>query len=125
MASSNRLGGVLTLTIDGTTYQVRGNWTVSPNLVKRENIAGQDGPHGYTEMPVVPSAKGDFTTTPGLSLTALQNITNSTLQITLANGSTYVLANAWANPAIEINTAEGRFAIEFGCLSCTEIVSSS
>ena len=123
--ASSRIGGVLTLTIDGTTYQVRGNWTVRPNLVKRENIAGQDGPHGYTEMPVVPGAKGDFTTTPGLSLTALQNITNSTLQLTLANGSTYVLANAWANPDIEVNTAEGRFPIEFGCKSCTEIVSAS
>ena len=123
--ASSRIGGVLTLTIDGKTYQVRGNFTVRPNLVKRENIAGQDGPHGYTEMPVVPGAKGDLTTTPGLSLTALQNITASTLQITLANGSTYVLANAWANPDIEVNTAEGRFPIEFGCLTCTEIVSAS
>ena len=125
MAGSNRIGGVLTLTIDGTARQVRGNWTVTPNYVKREGIAGQDGVHGYTEMPVVPSAKGDFTTTPGLSISALQNITNSTLQITLANGSTYVLANAWANPAVEINTSEGRYAIEFGCISCTEIVSSA
>ena len=125
MAGSNRIGGVLTFQVSGATYQVRGNWTVSPNMVKREGVAGQDGVHGYTEMPVVPGAKGDFTTTPGLSITALQNITNSTVQITLANGSTYVLTSAWANPAVEINTAEGRYAIEFGCMSCTETTSSS
>lgn len=123
--ASSRIGGVLTLTISGTTYQVRGNWTVRPNLVKRENIAGQDGVHGYTEMPVVPGAKGDFTTTPGLSITALQNITNATMQLTLANGSTYVLKSAWANPDVEVNTTEGRFPIEFGCLSCTETTSAS
>ena len=123
--ASNRIGGVLTLTIDGTTKQVRGNWTVSPNRVKREGVAGQDGVHGYTEMPVVPGAKGDFTTTPGVSVSDLQNITNSTLQITLANGSTFVLANAWANPAVEINTTEGRYPIDFGCITCTEIASAS
>ncbi len=104
---------------------MRGNWTVRPNLVKRENVAGQDGVHGYTEMPVVPGAKGDFTTTPGLSITALQNITNATMQLTLANGSTYVLKSAWANPDVEVNTTEGRFPIEFGCLSCTETTSAS
>jgi hypothetical protein len=123
--ANNRIGGVLTLTIDGNTYQVRGNWTVSPNRVKRDGVAGQDGVHGYTEMPVVPGAKGDFTATPGVSVTNLQNITDSTLQLTLANGSTYVLADAWANPAVEINTSEGRYPIDFGCLTCTEIVSAS
>ena len=109
MAGSNRIGGVLTLTIDGNSYQVRGNWTVSPNMVKREGVAGQDGPHGYIELPVVPGAKGDFTSTPGVPVSALQNITDSTLQLKLANGSIYVLTNAWANPAVEINTSEGRF----------------
>ncbi len=123
--ASNRIGGVLTLVIDGKTRQVRGNWTVQPNRVKREGVAGQDKVHGFTEMPVVPGAKGDFTTTPGVSVSDLQNITNSNVQITLANGSTYVLQNAWANPAVEINTSEGRYPIDLGCLDCIEIVSSS
>lgn len=123
--ASNRIGGVLTFTVDGNSKQVRGNWTVSPNRVKREGMAGQDGVHGYVEMPVVPGAKGDFTTTPGVSVSDLQNITDSTVQITMANGTTYVLADAWANPAVEINTSEGRYGIEFGCINCTEIASTS
>ena len=123
--ANSRLGGVLTFLVDGNAKQVRGNWTVQPNMVKRENIAGQDGVHGFTEMPVVPGAKGDFTTTPGVSVSDLQNITNSNVKIKMANGTTYVLGGAWANPAVEINTTEGRFAIDFGCLTCTEIVSTS
>jgi hypothetical protein len=115
-----RIGGVLNITIDGNQYPLRGNWSVTPSSVKREGIAGQDNVHGYTEMPIVPGAKGDFSTIPGLSLTALQNITDSTMQITLANGTTYVLAGAWTNAAFEINTAEGRFAADFGCLTCDE-----
>ena len=123
--ASNRIGGILTFTTGGSAFQVRGNFTVSPNMVKREGIAGQDKVHGFTEMPVVPSAKGDFTTTPGVSISDLQNITNQTITIKMANGTVFTLASAWANPAVEINAAEGRYAIEFGCLTCTEQPSTS
>lgn len=116
-----RVGGVLNLTIDGTPFAVRGNFEVSPSSVKREGVAGQDRVHGYTEMPIVPGIKGDFTTVPGLSLTALEAIVDSTVQVTLANGTTYVLAGAWTNAAFAINTAEGRFAIEFQGLTCDEV----
>ena len=121
MASTgNRLGGICTLTVDGTTYALRGNWSVAPNAVKREGVAGQDAVHGYTEMPVVPVIKGDFTTVPGLSLQKLAAITNSTVQLVLANGSTYILNNAWVKGPFEVNAAEGRFAVEFEGLTCTE-----
>ena len=116
-----RLGGVLNISINGTQYPLRGGWKVRPSSVKREDIAGQDAVHGYTETPIVPGASGDFSTIPGLSLTALEAITDSTMQLTLANGTTYVLANAWCKAAFDVDTAEGRFAVDFGCLTCTEI----
>ena len=119
--TKNRIGGVLNLTVDGTQYALRGNWSVSPSSVKREGVAGQDGVHGYVETPIVPGAKGDLTTTSGLSVTALQNITNSTVQLTLANGKTYVLSQAWTNAAFEIATAEGKVGVDFGCFTCDEV----
>ena len=75
-----------------------------------EGVAGQDKVHGYTETPVVPGAKGDFTATPGVSVSDLQGITDSTITIKMANGTTFTLSDAWANPAVEINTTEGRYA---------------
>ena len=121
MADSNRIGGTLYLTIGGTQYAARGNWTVSPSSVKREGVAGQDYVHGYTEKPVVPGAKGDLTTVPGLSVEALQDITNETVVIALANGRTYSLVQAWTNAAFEIDSTEGKVGIEFGCISAEEI----
>jgi hypothetical protein len=121
---ANRIGGVLYLTIDGQQYAPRGNWSVTPSTVKREGIAGQTGVDGFTEMPVVPGAKGDLSMVPGLSLTALQNITNSTLTLALANGTTYVLAGAFSKPPFEADTAEGKVAVEFGCVTCDELVAS-
>lgn len=120
----NRLGGVLYLTVDAVQYAVRGSFTVMPSSVKREGIAGQTQVDGYTETPVVPFIKGDITTVPGLSLTALQAITDSTITVALANGSTYVLANAWSVPPFEIDTADGKVSVEFQGLTCDELVAS-
>ena len=116
-----RVGGVLKLTIDGTQFPARGNFQVSASNVKREGIAGQDGVHGYTEAPIVPGIKGDFTTTKEVSLTALLAITNSTITAEMANGKTYVLTEAWTKGAFEIDSAEGKFSAEFEGVTCEEI----
>ena len=120
-ASNQRIGGVASLTIDGQQYTLRGNMKVKPSTVKREGVAGQDAVHGYTEMPIVPGADCDLTTTNGLSLIDLENIVDSTVTIQLANGRTYVLTDAWTESAFEIDTAEGKFGVNFGCITCEEI----
>lgn len=119
--TTNRIGGVLNFTIDGTQYAARGNFEVTPSTVKREGIAGQDYVHGYTELPIVPGIKGDLTTTSELSLQTLEQITDSTIQCSLANGKTYVLSQAWTVSAFAISTAEGRCAVEFQGISIDEI----
>ena len=116
-----RLGGVLNFTIDGTLYAVKGSFQVTPSSVKREGVAGQDFVHGYTETPVVPGMKGDFSTRQELSLKQLEAIVNSTIQATLANGKTYVLTDAWTESAFDIDTAEGKVGVKFGCITCEEI----
>ncbi len=123
--AGNRIGGVLNFTIDGTQYPVRGNFEVMPSTVKREDVAGQDYVHGYVETPVVPGVKGDISTVPGLSCAALEAIVDSTLQVTLANGTTYVLSEAWCKSAFTISTTEGKLAVDFGCKSCDEVVAAS
>lgn len=120
-----RIGGILYLTVDGVQYALRGSWTVTPTNLKRESVAGQDGTNAYTETPTVPGAKGDLMTVPGLSLLSLQAITNSTVTLALANGTTYVLANAWSVPPFEADTADGKVGVEFGCQTCDELVASS
>jgi hypothetical protein len=120
-----RIGGLLYVIIDGVQYALKGSWTVTPTNRKRENVAGQDGTNAYTETPTVPGAKGDLMTVPGLSVQALQAITNSSMTLALANGTTYVLAGAWSVPPFEVDTAEGKVGVEFGCQTCDELVASS
>ncbi|HLH95012.1 MAG TPA: phage tail tube protein [Xanthobacteraceae bacterium] len=122
---ANRIGGILYFTIDGVQYAPRGNFTVTPNRVKREGIAGQAQVDGYTEMPVVPSIKGDLQMVPGLSLLTLEAMTDSVITAALANGTTYVLSGAWSVPPFEADTVEGKVTVEFQGLLCDELVATS
>ncbi|MBO4220817.1 phage tail tube protein [Bradyrhizobium neotropicale] len=65
---AQRIAGIAFLTVDGTQLAVRGNFTVSPSPVERTMIAGQDGAHGYQELPRVPYIKADLSTLPGFYL---------------------------------------------------------
>lgn len=120
--TKNRLGGVINFTCDGVSYFIRGNMKVIYGGVKREPVVGQDGTHGYTEMPIAATIEGEFTTRPGLSIARMQDITNSTITASLANGTTYVLTEAWTEAAFEIETAEGKFAAKFCGMDCRELL---
>jgi hypothetical protein len=63
---AQRIAGIAFLTVDGDQMALRGNFTVSPSPVERTMIAGQDGVHGYQELPRVPYIEGDLSTVPGL-----------------------------------------------------------
>ena len=93
-----------------------------PSPTKREGQAGQDFVHGFTEMPVVPEIVGNFSTIPGLSVNDIDAMTNVTVQADLANGSTYILSQAWTELAKEIDTVRGQLEIRWQGVFCDEIL---
>jgi hypothetical protein len=121
MASPNRIGGVLSIRVDGKQYEARGNFQVTPSTVKRTGVAGQDFVHGYIEEPIVPSIKGDFSIGNQLSMVELEAITNATVQVNLANGNTYVLSEAWTTSAFMIDAHDGKVEVTFEGKTCDEI----
>lgn len=121
MASPNRIGGIMSLRVDGNQYEARGNFQVTPGTVKRTGVAGQDYVHGYIEEPIVPQIKGDISIGNSLSVEDLEAITDSTVQVALANGRTYVLIDAWTTAAFVIDAHDGKVEVTFEGLSCEEI----
>jgi|SRR5882672_3510981 len=121
MATTNRIGGILSIRVDGQQYEARGNFQVTPSTVKRTGVAGQDFVHGYIEEPIVPSIKGDFSIGNKLSITLLEQITEATVQVALANGATYVLTEAWTTSAFVIDAHDGKVEVTFEGLTCQEI----
>ena len=118
---AQRVAGIAFLTVDGTQMQLRGNFTVSPSPVERTMIAGQDGVHGYQELPRVPFIEADLTTTPDLSLEALLTETNSTVVALLANQMQYTLTGAVVKGGFEANTRDGQVRVRWDGLACQEI----
>lgn len=118
---AQRFAGIAYVKVDGSQLPLRGNFTVSPSRLERAGIAGQDGVHGFSELPRVPYIEGDISLTPEISVEDLQDITNATVTAELANGKTYVLSEAWTKAAFELNTHEGMARIRFEGITCNEL----
>jgi hypothetical protein len=118
---AQRFAGIAFLTVDGNQLALRGNFTVSPSAVERTMIAGQDGIHGYQELPRVPYIEGDLSTVPGLLLDDLEAETNVTVVAQLANGMQYTLTGGTCKAALENNTRDGQVRVRWEGLACQEI----
>jgi hypothetical protein len=120
-----RVAGIAYVKVDGQNIPARGNFVIHPNKVERTGIAGQDGVHGYSEMPRVPAIEGDITTDPGIAIGDLLDIKDATVQIECANGMVYVLRNAWQAGMMDLNTVEGSAKIRWEGLSLDEFAGST
>lgn len=118
---AQRMAGIAFLTVDGNQLALRGNFTVSPSAVERTMIAGQDGVHGYQELPRVPYIEGDLSTVPGLSLEDLELETDVTVVAQLANNIQYTLTGATCKAGFEANTRDGQVRVRWEGLTCEEI----
>ena len=121
---ANRVAGVAFLKVESDMFPLRGNLTVSPSLLVRAGIAGQDQIHGYSELPRVPFIEGDVTLDPRLSTEAIEALVNVTVTAELANGHTYVLQQAWNTAAFDLNAHDGLTRIRFEGVTCQELAPS-
>jgi hypothetical protein len=118
---AQRFAGIALLMVDGNQLALRGNFTVSPSPVERTMIAGQDGVHGYQELPRVPYIEGDVSTIPEMNLEDLDGMTDVTVVAQLANGKQYSLVGGTCKAALEANTRDGQVKVRWEGLWCEEI----
>jgi hypothetical protein len=118
---AQRIAGIAFLNVDGNWLSVRGNFTVSPSAVERTMIAGQDGVHGFQELPRVPWIEADISTMPNLSLETLEGETDVTVVAQLANNVQYTLTGATCKAGFEANTRDGQVRVRWEGLTCEEI----
>lgn len=118
---AQRIAGVAFLKVDGNIYPLRGNLTVSPSVVERAMLAGQDYIHGYSELPRVPAISGDVSLDPALSMDDVERVVDATVTAELANGKVYVLREAACTSALDLNARDGMVRVAFQGVSCDEI----
>lgn len=107
--------------VDGIQYDAKGEFTYNLGIPKREADIGPDQVHGYKELPQVPFIEGEFVDARDLDLTALQNITDATVTLQLANGKTIVLREAWYAADGNVSTDEANIQVRFEGKSADEI----
>lgn len=118
--NSNRLAGVCYVTIDGVNYMAAGDFAYKVSGVKRETLNGQDGTHGYKEMPIQGAISGTLRDSGGLSLADINGLTSATVVLELANGKTVIGRNMWTVDEQENKTSEGTIDIKLEGPSVTE-----
>jgi hypothetical protein len=114
MSDPNRLAGVAYITINGVSYSISGECTYRPSGSKRETLTGQDGPHGYSEIPQPGKIGIKGRDSNHVVIAALNESTNVTVVLELANGKTVIGRNMWrVGDPIEVNTEDATFPVEF------------
>ena len=118
---AQRIAGIAFLMVNGNQLALRGNFTVSSSPVERTMLAGQDGVHGYQELPRVPYIEGDISTVADLNLEDLDAQTDVTVTAQLANQKQYTLVGATCKSALENNTRDGQVRVRWEGLYCEEL----
>lgn len=116
--------GTLFFRIDGVQQRLSGDFKVQPNARENTGVAGPGGVLGYTQKYLVPSIEGTLADSGGLSVQALQNITDSTITCELVNGKSYVLSDAWYSGTSTVDVMEGKVPVKFEGISCRELVAA-
>ena len=121
MAGKNRIGGVISLKVNGDIYFAKGNFTYNIGKPKKEGVVGADVVHGYKETPQIPFIEGEVTDRNELSLEDLVTLDDATITLELANGKVITLSEAWYAGEGTGNTEEGNIACRFEGMSAEEV----
>jgi hypothetical protein len=114
MAATQMIAGIATLHVPNFgEISLRGNFTISHSLVERTMLAGQDGVHGYQELPRVPWMEADISTMPGFDVRQLDGMVDVDVQAALANGWNFVLTGAITKAGLEQNTRDGQMRVRW------------
>lgn len=118
--TTNRLAGTASVTVDGVTIMVVGDFKYSPSTVKRETLTGMDSVHGYKEKPVPGYISCQVRDSGGTTVADYNDQTNVTISAELANGKTIIGSGLWSVDQQEVESEDAVFAVKWEGLSVTE-----
>jgi hypothetical protein len=115
------LAGIAFLSVDGTPFNVVGNAKYSVASVTREGLVGIDRPHGFKESPRFGSISASLRDSGGLTVQQLNDMTNVTVVLQLANGKNVMASNAFTSEAQEVDAVDATIEVTWQAEQVTEI----
>lgn len=116
-----RVAGVVSLAIDGESWDVKGplSYMVSDSTV--ETVKGQSGVVGYSELPSQGAMSMKLFDRGDEAVATLAAKRNATITAVLANGKTVYGSNMWrVGEPPDVDTLDNSFDIKFEGISVTE-----
>lgn len=118
---SQRKGGTIQFSVNGVTYDAKGEFTHNLGVPKKTAIVGADRVHGFKEEPQPAFIEGKITDRGNLDVGALQKLDDATVTIALANGKVVSLRNAWYASDGNVTSGEGEIDVRFEGLDAEEV----
>jgi len=118
--TSNRLAGTASVTTNGVTIMVAGQFKYSPSTVKRETLTGMDRVHGYKEKPSVPYISCQVRDSGGTTVADFNDMTDVTVVAELANGKTIIGTGMWTVESQEVDSEDAVFDVRWESFSVVE-----
>jgi len=119
--ANRRVGGIIFVAVDGGQLQAKGEFTYNIGRPKREAVVGQDGTHGYKEIPQVSFIEGTITDKEDLNLENVLLTKDSQVTIELANGKVIVIRDAWFAADGNVTSSEGEIEVRYEGMDGEEI----
>lgn len=114
MAINNAaLAGTAYISVDGVTLMAVGSFAYKVSKVDRTSLVGQDAVHGYSEKPIAPYISGTIRDSAGLSVASLNDMTDVTVVLELANKKIIVGRNMWTVDSQEAKTEDGSIDVKW------------
>lgn len=106
------LAGIGTVAIDGTLYNIS-DVSYSASTAEYEWLIGYNGPHGRKATYVMPFIAFKVRDDPTITVADFQNMTNSEVVVTMANGKTVTGQPLCCMKAVEVDANEAIFDVRF------------
>lgn len=119
--AQRRVGGIISVQINGEIYNAKGNWTYNLGRPKRESVVGSDALHGFKETPQVAFIEGEITDRSEMDLDKLVTAKDATITLQLANDKVIVLREGFFAGEGTGNTEEGNIQVRFEGASAEEV----
>ena len=111
---ANRVvGGLLSFKVSGKVYSAVGNFTYNAGYPIRAAVVGATKVDGYSETQQAAFIEGEIRDGEGIDTELLVQMKDETATLELANGKTFVLANAWYEGEGTGNSEQGNFPVRF------------
>jgi Phage tail tube protein len=125
-APTGLLAGTASVSVDGTTHMVTGDFKYKPGSRKRETLGGMDRIHGFKETPSAPYIAVNLRDWGGLTVADFNSMTDVTVVAQLANGKTIIGRAMWTVDEQEVDSTDAKFDVRFEGVdgSVTETTSS-